>query len=269
MGTKVVLDIEADLNSEQFSYLNETNIIAHYLSQLDIKYPYCVDIGAADGIAMSNTFSLFKSGWRGLAVEADAERFAKLAVVYYSMQFSGVNLCRTIATPNNIVDLLKANQIPKEFGCLSLDIDGYDYFVLEKVLQQYRPTLVCTEINEVIPPPLKFTIQYSQDYGGPQGNFYGQSISQLYTLCEQYQYSLVQLEYNNAFLIPNEISPKPSLTPEEAYIQGYLHRPDRLEKFPWHQDSEMEQVLNLSPSDALEFLTQRFAPQSSKFILSL
>ncbi|MBD2094445.1 hypothetical protein H6F90_04675 [Trichocoleus sp. FACHB-591] len=269
MGTKVVLEIEADLNSEQFSYANEANIIAYYLSQLDIKYPYCVDIGAADGIAMSNTFSLFKSGWQGLAVEAHAERFAKLAVVYYAMQFSEVNLCRAIVTPENIVDLLKATQIPREFGCLNLDIDGYDYFVLEKVLQQYRPALVCTEINETIPPPLKFTVQYSPTYEGPQGSFYGQSISQLFTLCEQYNYSLVELEYNNAFLIPNEISPKLSLTPEEAYTQGYLERPNRLEKFPWHRDSDMEQLPNLSPADALAFLTQRFAHQNNKFILSL
>jgi hypothetical protein len=270
MGTKVVLDIEADLNSEQFSYANEASIITHYLNQLDIQYPYCVDIGAADGIAMSNTFSLFKRGWEGLAIEAHAERFAKLAVVYYSMQFSGVNLCRISVGPENVIDLFRANRVPHNFACLSLDIDSYDYFVLEKVLQQYRPALVCTEINETIPPPLKFTIQYDPDYQGPQGSFYGQSISQLYKLCEQYEYSLAELEYNNAFLIPNEISPKPSLTPEAAYTQGYLERPDRLEKFPWHRDSEMEQLLNLSPAEALDFLTQHFAHQNNKkFILSL
>jgi hypothetical protein len=64
-----------------------------------------------------------------------------------------------MVTPNNVVSLLLANDTPKEFAFLNLDLDGYDYFVLEQILTHYRPKLICKEINEKIPPPIKFSVK--------------------------------------------------------------------------------------------------------------
>lgn len=43
--------------------------------------------------------------------------------------------------PDTVVSLLSAN-IPRD-GVLSLDIDSYDYAVLEQILNYYRPRLIC------------------------------------------------------------------------------------------------------------------------------
>ncbi|HCF29513.1 MAG TPA: hypothetical protein DEV81_20440 [Cyanobacteria bacterium UBA11049] len=87
------------------------------------------------------------------------------------------------------------------------------------------------------PPPLKFTVKWEWENWNPNyvwntDYFYGQSISELEVLCTKYDYGIVDLEYNNAFLLPKEISKVPFLSAESAFKKGYLERADRKEKFP-------------------------------------
>jgi len=251
--------------SSKYSNFDEEQIIAAYLERIKLQSQYCVDIGANDGITMSNTFALFSNGWEGLAIEFDGEKFSKLTYAY--KKFQKTYLCKCKATPENIVALLKACQAPREIGFLNLDIDGYDYYVLDRIMGSFRPSLLCVEINEKIPPPLKFTVKWDPDYVWREDHFYGQSISQLDMLCNQYGYALVKLHYNNAFLIPREISPDPALSPVEAYRTGYLEYSDRKEKFPWNAD--MEELLNLRPEEARDFLNKFFEAYTGKYVLDL
>ncbi len=249
----------------KYSHLDEEHSIEKYLNSLDIKNKYCVDIAASDGITMSNTCFLFEQGWSGLAIECDSEKFAALAVNYRN--FPNVILSKSFITPENAVAVLEAHQVPKDLGFLNLDIDGYDYFVLDKILSSFRPSLICTEINEKIPPPLKFTVKWDSNYVWENNHFYGQSICQLYLLCEKYEYSLVELHYNNAFLIPKELNPHLSLTPDEAYRHGYLECSDRQNKFPWNAD--FETIYSLTAEQALDYVNKFFANYQGKYICSL
>lgn len=104
---------------------------------------------------------------------------------------------------------------------MSLDRDGYDYFVLEAILQKFRPSSIITEVNEKIPPPLEFTVLFDEEYSWDVNHFFGQSISQLKKLCDLHNYTIVNLEYNNAFLVPKEIYKGRSLTAPEAYNGEY------------------------------------------------
>ena len=248
-----------------YSHFDEQIVIKKYIRGLKIEHRLCVDIAAGNGVTMSNAYALFLEGWEGLAVEFDAKKFASLANAY--RRFPGVNLAKCKVTPPNIVSLLKANELPADFGFLNLDIDGYDYFVLEQMLAEFRPSLICVEINEKIPPPLKFTVKWNPDYFWKGDHFYGQSISQLYSLCPVFRYSLVELHYNNAFLVPSEICRYPALTPEEAYQNGYLNQPDRTERFPWN--ANMEELLTLPPEDIVAFLNRLFSDRKGEFLCSM
>jgi hypothetical protein len=248
-----------------YSNLDEQSLIRKYLDQLVVKSRYCVDIGASDGVAMSNSFALYKEGWGGIAVECDAGKFSSLAGTY--VNFRNINLAKCTITPENILPLLSAFDIPEGFGFLTLDIDGYDYFVLDQILTKYRPTLICAEINEKIPPPVKFTVKWKPEYTWHGDHFYGQSISQLHMLCTRHDYALVELHYNSVFLIPIERSPKHSLTAEEAYRTGYLNRTDRKEKFPWNDN--MEDLLHMQPEQALSFIHGFFDKYKGMFDCSI
>ncbi len=252
-----------------FSKHDEEKIILYIIGQLSIskENQFFVDIGAGDGICASNTFALYSNNWNGLAFECNSNKFAELATLYYN-EVPYVMLSNNKVNPENIEYLLKYHQVPKEFGFLSLDIDGYDYFVLDKIMGLYRPSLICTEINERIPPPIKFTVRWDPDYVWPQNHFYGQSISQLYTLCLKYDYALVKYHYVNAFLVPKELNNKwKCLKPEEAYREGYLEKADRKVRY-WY-NADMEEIFNLSPENAIKFINDYFSKYEGKYLCYL
>lgn len=252
-------------DSASYSNLDEQKVLNGYLGKLKNIKKYCVDIGASDGTRQSNTYALFKSGWPGLAIECKSTVFARLASAYQT--FTEVNLCKNKITPENVIDILKANSVPRDFGFLNLDIDSYDYFVLEKILGPYHPSILCVEINESIPPPIKFAVNYTPDFKWSIDHFFGQSLSQLFSLASKNGYELIELHYNNAIFVAKEFNFTKQLSPEEAYKEGYLDRPDRKEKFPWN--STMEEVLHLPPAEALEFINKFFKKYKGKYTISL
>jgi len=247
------------------SSLGDEHVVRRLLQTLGIERGFAVDVAACDGVTKSNTLGLYASGWSGLAVEGDPARFASLARAY--RRFPDVSLARLWVTPDNVVTLLRGHGAPTDFTFLNLDIDGYDHFVLAALLQEFRPALISAEINENIPPPLKFTVLYDPAYAWAEDHFYGQSISQLDELARSFGYGLVALDYNNAFLVASGRGLLPELTPEEAYATGYRDRPDRRELFPWNDD--MEELHTLDTEEQLAFLERRFAPYHGKYDLGL
>ena len=82
-------------------------------------------------------------------------------------------------------------------------------------------------------------------------------------MCARHAYALVELEYNNAFLVPAEITPAPALTAVDAYRRGYLERADRRTKFRLNED--MEILHALKPEAGVEFLNRFFARHAGKY----
>ncbi len=249
----------------QFSNFDEERILHEYIETLlPRNHQYTVvDLGAGDGVRHSNTHALFTAGWKGLAVDGDADRAYRLARVY--RYYPNVFTCRNQVTPDNVVSLLEAYQIPPDFEVLSLDIDSYDYWVLDALLGKFRPRIVVTEINEKIPPPVRFIVKYDPDFT-LQHHFFGYSIASLEDLCARHDYALMSLEYNNAFIAPRELPHAGALDALTVYRDGYLDRRDRRKKFPLNQD--MEVLHSMSPTAAVKFLNEFYARHAGKYQLS-
>lgn len=237
--------------------------IARLLGELGIDKGVAVDVAACDGVTKSNTLTLYERGWRGLAVEGDPVRFADLAHTY--RRLPQVALERVWVTPENIGNILRAARIPREFAFLNLDLDSYDHFVLAALLEEFRPQLVCAEINEKIPPPLRFTVSFDPEHRWRGDHFYGQSIVALHELAERHDYALVELHYNNAFLVPRERG-LAGKTPEDAFREGYADRPDRAQRFPWNAD--MEPLVLMDVDAQLAFVRKAFAQYEGRYELS-
>ena len=64
---------------------------------------------------------------------------------------------------NNIVQLFREFRVKTHFDLLSVDMDSYDWFILERILEAgYRPRVIVVEINinmnmdeakSILPPP--------------------------------------------------------------------------------------------------------------------
>jgi hypothetical protein len=252
----------AATGDRDYSNFGEQDVIAAHLARLGIASGTFVDIGAADGETSSNTRALARAGWDGLAVEGDPASFARLA--WRAVDTPRVRLARAFVTPDNVVPLLEAHGVPADFAFLSLDIDGYDHFVLAALLESFRPLLMCVEFNEAIPPPVKFTVTYHPDHTWALDHFYGQSLAMVDTLARRHDYALVDVHYNNAFLVAAERSALPGLTAEAAYRRGYLDRPDRRQRLPWND--ELERLQTMPPAAVVAELRARFARYEGRYI---
>jgi hypothetical protein len=244
------------------SHSNEEGILGKYIAELLPREHSrtAVDIGAGDGIRWSNTYALYRSGWRGVGFEADSRKVVKLAEAYKF--YPEVSLCQCRVTPANVVPLLQAYEMPADFSVLNLDIDSYDYWVLDALLAKFRPRLIVTEINEKIPPPIKFVVKFDPDFE-LRHHFYGYSITSLAELCARHDYALIELEYNNAFLAPTELRGVRPLDATEAYRQGYLERPDRQEKF--YLNRNMDILHSLTPEEGINFINQFFSEHRGRY----
>lgn len=222
-----------------------------------------MDIAAADGKSGSNTLALFKAGWQGLAVEGEPNIFARLGLNYRDL--FGVSLYRGWVTPMNVLSLLRAAEIPSEFGFLSLDIDGYDHDVLDAILSNYRPRLICVEVNERFPPPILFNLPFSPSYVYNGDGCSGQSLCMLDLLRAKHDYALVGLDYLNAFLIPADCGLS-TLRPTDVYRAGYADRFDRKRRFPWNAEFE---VLQTMPADeGVRWVERKFTGHRGEFFCS-
>jgi len=164
-------------------------------------------------------------------------------------------------TPDNILAFLEKYSAPKDFY-LSLDIDGYDYFVLEKILSNYSPSLIISEINEKIPPGLMFSVKYDDKYWWDGSHFYGYSISMLEPILKKYNYKISELDYNNVVLVSGQQEESLSA----VYNRGYLEKSDRKQRFYYNQD--FEEIYSLDKEKQIDFINQKFLKFKNKYLLS-
>ena len=252
------------LGRSGLSRQNEEAIIQDLMEGLEIER-YFVDIGASDGAKDSNTARLALDGWQGVFFECDADTLAVLAANYAGVESVVASGARI--TPDNVVGLLQGHEVPRDFGVLSLDIDSYDHYVLASLLEDFRPTVIVTEINEKIPPPLVFSVRFHPEHRWDQSHFYGHSIAAVGQLADRHEYRLVHLEYNNAFLVDGNRTDVPGLTPRVVYESGYLDRPDRTRRFPWNSDVEV--ALTLPAREAVEFFRRLFVRYEGSYDLAI
>lgn len=253
---------------EDLSYIPSPHValIQEIFSARGVESGICVDIGAYDGLNHSNTLELFKAGWRGLAVESQGDRFARLSEAY--RHFQAADLARQHVKPSSVVSLLQSYDIPPEFDLLSLDIDSYDYHVLAALLESYHPTLICAEVNEVIPPPLKFAVHYAPDFElDLEERFFGQSLAMLAELAQRHGYHVLHMRYQDVFLIDARAAvgqPEP-LT--DIYRRGVIEqpRPDYYGKYPF----DVETLWQAEPESALKLIQTGWQAYQGKFELSL
>lgn len=190
-----------ELNDIEFEEFEE------FLSSIPENFQTYVDIGAADGVNASCTLKLAKDKkWSGVCFE-----FGDISnISYIYRNFENVNICKVKIVPDNIANLLKSYNIPKYFGFLNLDIDSYDYFVLEELLNDFKFQFLILEINPIFPLSVDFAVEFDKKFQWGGNSFQGASISMFYKLLDKNNYSIIWIDrsfvlaLNNSY-INNEI----------------------------------------------------------------
>lgn len=216
-----------------------------------------VDIGCS-----YNSYSMGLGDYRKILIDCNETKLQK-----YSMDMPNSVIINKKITPDNVLPVFLENQIPENFSFLNIDIDGYDLFVLKRLLEKYKPYLICAELNEKIPPPIKFSVLFSEDYSWDGSHFYGFSASCLEDILQNYGYDLVKIEYNNCFLIKSELNTFGNLSIKDAYQLGYVEALDRANTF--YYNSNMQYLLeNNTVKDKIDFIDDYFKNYKDKYLIS-
>lgn len=127
--------------------------------------PLCVDVGAWDGVHLSNTRALLcpsegsaNTGlWSGVLFEACIDRAKQLETLYHdNPRVHTSSLLVEVDGQHSLSSLLSGFAVPDFFDFLSIDVDGADYHIWKSIRGRYTPRVVCVEFNPTIPNDIVF-----------------------------------------------------------------------------------------------------------------
>lgn len=221
-GNRWLCDYRSKVNSQS----GEDGVIEKIFEVIGTTNKWCVEFGASSGNKGNNTWRLIKEkGWSAVLLEAERALYYELRE-YYANDARVVCLNETVSDigQHSLDNILKQTPIPVEFDFMSVDIDGYDYYVWESVVV-YRPRVVMIEINPGIP--------LNVDFIQPKNirTSCGSSLLAIDKLAKQKGYRLIFASGVNAIFVREELygkfeiadnSPEEIVCPAES---GELKKP--------------------------------------------
>jgi hypothetical protein len=159
-----------------YSQYGEDAFIEYIFANIGLKSKHFVDIGAHDGTFLSNTRALREKGWTGLMVDGSHENeFVK----------------KHFITVENVLDILDSYNTPIEFDLLSIDIDGNDFWVLQKILTKYKPRVIISEYNAEHDWSESKAIVYDPNFVFAENDYYGYTFRAGMKLADQNGYRVI------------------------------------------------------------------------------
>jgi len=194
-----------DLNKHRAkvtSQNGEDGMIAKLFSHLAIDRGTFLEMGAGDGVFLSNTAELRRKGWSGVLIEGEPTEFAKLKS---NVQGQHLIMRYIDCEDENTLDYwLASSSLPTDFDLFSLDIDGNDLWVWDS-LRKYTPKAVIVEYNYTLKPSL--TIEYDPAHRFGNDNYFGATAPALCKLADKKGYVLVGwTDMHNLLFVRKELS---------------------------------------------------------------
>lgn len=139
-----------------------------------------IDIGGGDGFYLSNTRHLVNLGATCQILDKYFGDFVKV---------------------DNIVSLMKNFY---DWGGISIDIDGNDYWILDKILANVKPIVIIAEFNAHYTDSR--TIKYDPDFVWAGDSYYGFTFEAGKKLAEANGYTVIfQNDNLNMYMVRNDL----------------------------------------------------------------
>lgn len=190
-----------------YSQSGEDGILAEIFRRIGVTNRIFAECSPGDGLE-NNTLYPLTLGWRGGWIARDPAHVENIRrLMAPRLEDGSLSLQQQAASPENINALLGAAGLPEEFDLLSIDIDGNDYWVWEKVTR-FAPRVVVIEYNATFPPECDWTMQYDPLSSWDGTIRYGASLRALERLGTAKGYSLVgcSLSGVNAFFVKQNLA---------------------------------------------------------------
>ncbi len=217
MGTSHLLNIRPkykkikninDLDYKIFSQNGEDGIIDYLLNRLKIFKPKFVEIGVGDYSECNTKFIFERTSAKGLII--DCLKNFKINVLKNIKLWRGdLNIVEKKIDSKNIISILKKNNFLKNIDLFSLDIDGIDYWVIEKLPRNFSKIAVL-EYNSIYGPNLDITVPNVSNFDRSKYHYshlcFGSSLKALVKIMKKKNFTFVGCDITrcNAFFVNNK-----------------------------------------------------------------
>lgn len=191
----------AQFHRSVFTQNGEDGIIEEIFRRIGTTNQYFVEFGA-HGIKNNSTYLLQKD-WKGLWIVGSVLGQKAIGSIFKRQIAKGhLTTLKAWITRDNIQLLFQQANVPVDFDFLSIDIDGNDYWVWDKIVD-YKPRVVCIEYNATYPPNHAWVMNYNADHIWNGTSYFGASLLALEKLGKSKGYVLVGCDFAgcNAFFI--------------------------------------------------------------------
>jgi hypothetical protein len=206
-----------------YSQNDEDGIIQEIFKRIGTTNKTFVEFGVQDGLESNCHFLLF-TGWKGLWIEGDGIFFKRLQE-YFSKpllanRLTAINRFITAGNINGLIGV--EGKTTGEIDLLSIDIDGNDYWIWEKI-NCIQPRAAVIEYNAKFPPPCEWVMEYNAGHVWDGSDNHGASLKSLELPGDRIGYSLVGTNRNgvNAFFVKKELAK--GLFAEPATAENLYH----------------------------------------------
>jgi hypothetical protein len=184
-----------------YSQGGEDGVTDEIFRRIGVESRTCVEIGSGPG-NQNNTAYFLLNGWKTWWYEGSPERVATAKRQFSRLVGEGqLTVSGGYVTSSNISSLLSAAGVPTEPDLLSLDIDGNDVHVLERL--GIRPRVIVLEYNSSFPPDVRWSVADKDDRTWNNDSEHGASLRRFCDAADAAGYRLVGCSFAglNAFFV--------------------------------------------------------------------
>jgi hypothetical protein len=210
-----------------FSQFGEDGIIQYLIRQAKIpaNLHTFVEFGVESYIEANTRFLLMNNNWRGLVLDGSQQNITAVqnSALYWKHDLTAI---AAFIDADNINDLIQRAGFGGEIGLLSIDIDGNDYWVWDRI-NVVSPIIVSVEYNSLFGSRIAVTVPYDAKFARSEAHYswlyWGSSLKALQILGGRKGYALVgsnSTGHNAFFVRRDSLNGLPELTAEEAYVES-------------------------------------------------
>jgi len=214
-----------DAEFKVFSQYGEDGILQYLIHETGLtrEEQVFIEFGVQDYLESNTRFLLQGDHWRGLIIDGSKEYMdsVRRSDIYWRNDLTAVDAW---IDRDNINELIGDAGFHGDIGILSVDIDGNDYWIWEKI-EVVNPVIVIAEWNSVFGSKHAVSIPYARDFDRATAHYsclyWGASMRAFEELGARKGYALVGSNRvgNNIFFVRcDRLGRLKSLNTQEAYV---------------------------------------------------
>jgi hypothetical protein len=210
-----------------FSQFGDDGIIQYLVHCLRIsaRQQVFIEFGVENYEEANTKFLLLNDNWRGLVLDGSSTNIDAVTRDGYYWRYD-LTAAAAFVDRDNVNDLFRKYGFQGEIGLLSIDIDGNDYWIWERI-EAVDPIIVIVEYNSVFGSQHAVTIPYEPAFHRSKAHYsnlyWGASLKALWLLSQNKGYAFVGCNSagNNAYFVRRDrMGVLKPLTVEEGYVES-------------------------------------------------